>query len=238
MKTSRTFLVLAALLIGASSVSALPSLQLYIDGATYDDESQTWVIGSLTNIDLYVVGNANLNDVIISAALSTGEFDEFTDPNGIASLSGLTPTYPSNPDWVHGYSPFSNFLTQWNGGDDDLQRHGIFPSWYSEFNAGDFGMVGGVGNTQPGPEFFDASLGYIPLNGKGTNMGEIKMFTISVTGATAVHFDVYTTNADGTIAEFAPFSHDAAMVPEPATMLLFGIGIAGAGVVRRFRKKV
>ena len=70
-------------------------------------------------------------------------------------------------------------------------------------------------------------------------MGEIKMFTLSVTGAVALHFDAYTLNADGTIDEFAPFSHDAEfLVREPATMLLFGIGIAGAGVVRRFRKKI
>ena len=37
--------------------------------------------------------------------------------------------------------------------------------------------------------------------------------------------------------EFAPFSHDGeAVIPEPATMLLFGLGLAGAGIVRRFKK--
>ena len=236
MKLTKLMLAILAIVFIVPSAFALNPLQLYIDGGTYDFATQTWVTTSST-IDLYVVGNAVMEDVIISVALSNDEFDEYTDPNGTASISGLTKRNPTSADWVYGYSPFDNFYSIWNGG-GDLPPHSIYPAWFSEFDAGNFGLVGGIGNTQPDePDFFDAAAGYIPLSGNSKNLGEIKKFTIDVTGAASAHIDAYTVGADGTIQYFAPFSHDAEFsVPEPATVLLFGLGLAGAGIVRRFKK--
>jgi hypothetical protein len=205
---------------------AVPPLQLYIDGATYDPTTETW-ISFENDFDLYVIGNGNLSDVLVSMALST---PEGIDPNGDVSIDVNGSTYGS---WTWGYAPLSNDPSVWDGGDDDLQTHGIYPAWYTEFSAGDFTEVGGIHDVQP-PSTWNPTMGYIP---GGNHLGEYKMYSISVTGDAFVHFDAYTTNSDGTINKFAPFSHDAGTgIPEPATMLLFGLGLAGAGVVRKLRK--
>ncbi len=221
----RTLLILGLVLVVSSGAMAVPSLQLYIDGATYDYGSETWI--SYTNdFDLYVIGNGNLGNVLVSMALST---PEGTTPTGI-SVDVDGSTYNS---WTWGYAPLSNDPLVWDGGNDDLQTHGIYPAWYTEFNAGNFGLVDGVGDVQP-PSTWNPTMGYIL---GGNHVGEFRSYHISVTGDAFVHFDAYTLNEDGSIDEFAKFSHDAGTgIPEPATMLLFGLGLAGAGVVRKLRK--
>ena len=221
----RTLLILGLVLVVSSGAMAVPSLQLYIDGATYDPTTETW-ISFENDFDLYVIGNGNLSDVLVSMALST---PEGIDPNGDVSIDVNGSTYGS---WTWGYAPLSNIPAEWDGGDEDLPTHGIYPAWYTEFSAGDFGEVGGIGDVQP-PSTWNPTMGYIP---GGNHLGEYKMYSISVTGDAFVHFDAYTT-VNGKIDEFAPFSHDAGTgIPEPATMLLFGLGLAGAGVVRKLRK--
>ena len=64
------------------------------------------------------------------------------------------------------------------------------------------------------------------------------MFSIQVTGTVAVHFDAYTTDNDANITYFAPFSHDAqTAIPEPATVILFGLGLSGVAAMRSRRRK-
>lgn len=220
----RTLLILGLVLVVSSGAMAVPSLQLYIDGAVYDGDTQTWISYS-NDFDLYVIGNGNLSDVLVSMALSTPEAG---DPSGVTVEVNGTP-YNS---WQWGYSPLENDPAIWDGG-GDLPTHGIYPAWYTEFEAGDFGEVGGIQDVQP-PSTWNPTMGYIP---GGNHLGEYKMYSISITGDAFVHFDAYNLNPDGTIDQFAPFSHDAGTgVPEPATMLLFGLGLAGAGVVRKLRK--
>ncbi len=60
MKISRN-LVLAATVIGTLTASvpahAVPALQLYIDGATYDSGEETWVLSSSDTVTLWLIGN-------------------------------------------------------------------------------------------------------------------------------------------------------------------------------------
>ena len=54
-----------------------------------------------------------------------------------------------------------------------------------------------------------------------------------------LHFDLYNKKTskqdpnDLDINAFAPFSHDAETVPEPGSLLLFGIGMVGLAGARR-----
>jgi hypothetical protein len=215
------------ILILSASAMAIPPLQIYISGATYNDISETWVTTS-SSFDMYIIGSMPFTDVMVSIALDN---PMNIDPNGTASVDVDGATYNS---WTYGYTPLAT-AAQWDGG-ADLAPHGIYPAWFTEFNAGDFGLVSGIGDIQPGPEFWDPVLdGYYGTSNPNL-LGEIRSFHVEVNGATGAHFDAYTTNGTS-IEYFAPFSHDSEfLVPEPGTVFLVGIGLMGFGLYRRFRK--
>jgi hypothetical protein len=228
----RFLLTLTIALLACGAAQAYNPLQLYIDGATYDEASQTWVTTS-NSFDLYVIGNMELSDVMVSMAL--GDYSDTDDPNGMAGVSVNGSMYDS---FSYGYPPIATVDTWDQSG--DLAKHGIFPAWYTEFNAGNFGLVGGVGDVQPdgdGNFYNPADDGYVTADNPN-QLGEYKVFSIEVFGSTAVHFDAYTTDTDGNITYFAPFSHDAqTAIPEPATVILFGLGLSGVAAMRSRRRK-
>ena len=230
----KLMMVLLVSLVAAPAVFSFPVLQLYVDGGTYDAATETWVTAAST-FDLYVIGNAVMSDVMVSMAL---DLDQSVDPNGSVSVNVQGTKYgvTDYSSWTYGYAPLSNDPSSWDGGNDDLQTHGVYPAWFSQFNAGDFDLVGAIGDVQP-PSTWNPTMGYLPAG--NPHLGEFRKFTISLAGAggVGVHFDAFTLNPDGTIDKFAPFSHDAEAVPEPASMLLFGLGLAGVGVFRARRKK-
>ncbi len=227
-------MLLLVMLVAVPAAFSFPVLQLYIDGANYDAASETWVT-TASSFDMYVIGNAVMNDVMVSMAL---DLDQAINPNGDVSVNvqGTKTGITDYSSWTYGYAPLSFDPASWDGGNDDLQTHGVYPAWFSEFNAGDFSLVGAIEDIQP-PSTWNPTMGYLPSG--NPHLGQIRKYSINVTGGIGVHFDAYTLNADGSIDKFAPFSHDAGTspVPEPASMLLFGLGIAGAGVVRAIRKK-
>ncbi len=217
IKSILYFLLMGLLIFG--SAGAVPTLQLFIAGGTYDEGTDTWVTNS-NSFDLYIIGaNEALSDVMVSMAL---DLPVSSDPNGDVSIDIDGNTYD---DWVYG-TPML------------LPPHGIFPTWYSEFNAGDFGLIGGVNNVNY-PSYYDPSVqGYLA---NSNTLGEYRRFHVTLSGTDYTHFDGYFYFQDkkgNTKIKFAPFSHDAesSVVPEPGTMALFGLGSLGLGLVRRFRK--
>ncbi len=231
--------ILLALTIGlliAPAANAVPDLQLFIDGATYDLDTQTWVLATTGSVDLYVISaNETHDDVIVSMAL--GGFGEFDDPTGV-SITG----FGEYSDWSWGYAPIDLvYDDEWEGG-SELPRHGIFPTWYAEANTEDYGLGDMVGDVQPGPDSWNPVTDAGPHNAQG----EFKLFSLSIDAplGTSVHFDAYTLMPEGVLAdlvidEFAPFSHDGTttIVPEPGTILLMSTGLLGMGLSAIRRRK-
>jgi hypothetical protein len=222
--------ILLALTIGlmiAPVADAVPDIQLFIDGATYDWNTQTWV-ATATSVDLYVI-NANdvKDDIIVSMALAG--YGEFDTPDVTVDFDGTV--YNT---WEWGFAPIDNALLPWQGS-DDVPRHGIFPTWFAEAHTGFYGTTDFVGDVQPDEnnDYWDPSDG-VP----GSQPGEFKVFSVDVSGSfAAVHFDAYTVDGDGNLVKFAPFSHDASIVPEPGTILLMGSGLLGLGLSAIRRRK-
>ena len=218
----RILLLFTLIVIGAfGSANAVPDLQLFVAGGTYDMGTETWVTNAST-FDLYIIGaNQAMSNVMVSMALNVPQTE---NPNGVASIDVNGTAYNS---WVYGTPNL-------------LPPHDIFPTWYSEFNSGNYGLVGGVGNAG-GPDYYDPSTqGYLAHS---HTLGQFKKFTISLSGADYAHFDgffYFRGNNGRTRIRFAPFSHDAesqpGAVPEPGTLTLLGLGSLGMGLVRKFRK--
>ena len=66
-------------LVGAfvGSAMAIPALQLYIEGATYDDNTETWVLSGEDDFKLWVIGDVGsygtISDVKLAGAVATSE---------------------------------------------------------------------------------------------------------------------------------------------------------------------
>jgi hypothetical protein len=217
-------------LVFVATASAVPTLQLFIEGATYDWGSQTWVTQS-GGFDLYVISAENSkSDVIVSLALAQADIRDNVNIN----FGGHQ---VQSDDWLWGYAPIGNEPDAWNGG-TDLPRHGVFPTWYTEMHTGAYDIASAVGDVQPNSngDYWNPSTSL----GQTSAFGQVKRFHVETGGTFSfVHFDAYTLNPDGTIDQFAPFSHDAetiSSVPEPGTLALLSTGLLGLGVYVRKRR--
>jgi hypothetical protein len=225
-------LALAFVLAGATTASAVPVLQLYIEGATYDSGDETWVTTS-NSFDLWVLGLSPVGGVKIAFAFATGETGSIT----------LTPTTAGDFDGVPGDDDPSVPI----GGvqlrtEADASADGAIPM------RGDGSLLPAHGVYGPGTSFLEFGLGHFTLTdspigdyqGAPTSFprrGQINVYEVTVTGfESGLHIDAYgykvSGGNEGTIkAVSAPFSHDAG-VPEPSTLLLLGAGLALAAFRR------
>jgi hypothetical protein len=133
LKQIYRYLLLITLLVLslATSVWAIPNLQIYIPGAEYDTATETWIINSY-NYELWVIGaHLNVRDVKIALAVPVP-----TDENGSISVKWLEGSLLGNPSTQPGYSEVLNenyagfypWGTPTMGDGDPLPPHGVFPT--------------------------------------------------------------------------------------------------------------
>jgi len=250
-------------ILGQGTAHAVPILQLYIEGATYDDSTETWVLappGSSSGVPfrLWAIGNVSgdggkgpISNVRLSIAFAEEDSDLsiFLTKSQAGGLGVgeyrpsptdplvTDPSVPISPGYIRTVTNGSSPVL---GDGSSLPTHGVFGPgvFWQEYSLGDFTLT-----DSPIGDFIDTFPSTLyPLG------GQINVYDVSVingSGAT-LHFDLYDTivSKNKAQAKFAPFSHDADaeanIIPEPASFIvwfLIGLSWAGSAWTHQYRRR-
>ena len=235
-------LVLFGILVVASSVWAVPTLQVYIEGATAGDDD-TWVFSGSDPFNLVLTGaygpkTQSITSGTLVASVPQGQTGSITI-NGATLLTTSDTAVKANAD--------TDVLTNVGGDDgyasknflpENFNNHDPLKSSTSDFVAFD---VGSFANNGPVSNY-SAEDGTISPNA-GT--GQSKTFAVSTSGFDWVHFDMYALVKDQkgsrlvSTWDINPGSHDAtalppgSVIPAPAAVVLASLGVGLVGYLRR-----
>ena len=242
---SRAKLSGIALLSGmavSGAAIAIPTLQLYIEGATYNASEESWYFPG-HQFRLWAIGNTNgpggtggspiMNVRLAAVYDNPGSPVTITITPTVAGGDGEyggfnDPSLPDKPKWLQTVSDGSAPLI---GGSSSLPGHGEYgvgKAW-QEFDLGNF--------TLSDSEIAD----FVTLFPQASleRGAQINVYDVKVEGADA-HFDLYgqVTDSHGRVRNvFAPFSHDATdgptSAPVPGTLALLGLGVTTLAFLRR-----
>lgn len=224
--------------LAAGAANAVPTLQLGIEGGTYDSSTET-IVATSTVFDLYAflkpdTQNPFGDTYYLSMAITPQVNDT---PADLGSFTYNGNTVNATADMTFGTPPVDTFFK-------DIPSHGMFPTYYTEILFSfDSSNQSGVFNVQDNPDSG-------PIAGSGMYYNLFSIDTSNLAVGYAIHFDLYNSNLKETckkgdctvtsgITQFAPFSHDAqsmtSVVPEPETyaMMLAGLGLLGFSARRR-----
>lgn len=239
MKKIILFVVALVMMVSAKTAFAVPLLQLYIEGASYNTATQSWLIGS-NDFILWVLGNVEtkgtIEDVHLVAAYKTDEkgyinifptkaSDGLPLPGGDPSSSPGESTLPLPID-ESGINTIPLMVDL-----SPLPKHGEYGegvSW-NTYELGDFTLM-----DSPIGDYINGIPSTFP------NRGQINAYHVIIEnieenedeyGYSEIHFDAFdhiaAKNNCKYKSKFAPFSHDADWTPEPSTLTLLGMGLLG-----------
>ena len=197
----------AVFLAIAASAQAIPVLQIYVEGATYDTNTQTWVT-SQSDFKLWVVGDVDAQGPIQNVKLVASYFGLNGTMTITPTTSGLI-TDPSTPG-----APV--LATTGTASHPVLPAHGIFNDatlhHWDDLAIGDMTATDSPIGDYSGAAAFPVSF---PDN------GQVNAYQVHVTGWNKVHFDAYgvtinTVNGHETTWK-TPFSHDGQVPVQSGT---------------------
>ena len=227
MNLKKLCLAICMLIAFSTPVWAIPSLQLYIEGAAYDAASETWVADSPQPFKLWVIGDlekGELLDVKLAAAVAAAESGTITLTPATTSLVH-DPSTPAVPMVTLNNPSPDGAIPRYKNGTKQLPPHDIYGSGtkFYEWSLGDFTL-----KDSPIGDFAGAFPSSFP------DIGQINVYELAFSGFFQIHFDAYD-------SKFAPFSHDAlaldlsrpSPVPLPGTLTFLGSGLLALAVWRR-----
>lgn len=264
----------ALIALMSQSALAAPTFQTYIEGATasdYGEDQHTWVTDDTTFtlkvVGAYKDGTTLLTEVTLLLSvpqIESGGTITIAGADGATLLHTPIPVpYPPpgvfNPETSANLDLLANEVGNTAGYDgyntknflpDDITFNNHYPlqddvSNFLIYDLGDFEddyLVPNYNADYTDGDYVDPTdSAFPPTTG---NLGEVKTYTVTVSGFSWVHFDAYGYEViDGDVPvknlvstwDISPGSHDSTYIPAPGAILLGGIGVCIVGWLRRRR---
>lgn len=232
-----TVAVVTLLLLMGQPASAQPTIQVWSPdwtsvGNLMPPDQDTWYVeGSPGDpFELWVVGayhheTTTLEDMTLIMCVPDGELGQ-----GSISITGALSTGTNDPTLIGSYSDTSFFPPGVN-----FNNHYPLQDSASDFLVYDIDPFSDVGD-----DIWDYNADNGSITQTGTT-GQIKEYTITISGYSWVHFDAFGLEGRGidhkwkTSWDINPGSHDVTWIPAPGAILLGGIGVCLVGWLRRRR---
>lgn len=234
--TITALLLLSICVISSSKAFALPALQLYVEGASYDSASETWISNHVPNFVLWVLGDVGakgtIYDVELAAAYDSNE-------SGTISITPTTATSGQLPWPGDSSTPIAPAISGTGSDTPPLYKNNTAPlPNHGEYGPGISWTKYALGNFTLTDSPIGDYIGVVPT--EFPSLGQINAYDITISGYSWVHFDAFDHYLSGSKGKFqyvkAPFSHDAEFAPEPGTLSLLGLGFLGLMGFNRKRK--
>jgi len=215
---------ISMLCLCGNAVLAEPYLQLDAYPAAYVGGEEESIVSTELDFTLYALVNSKKGPVGGSFYIA-------------AALAPLDPVVPPDADlgsiYLDGVEiSVVSGMEYGIPAKEDMPSHGTYPTYYYEH---EFTLKLDPAKTTALYNSQDVDLDG-PLSVVGGESLYFEDFEVDATGLAhgfMIHFDLYTKNADGTLADKAPFSHDVLAMPVPGAVLLGILGLGAAGMKLR-----